>query len=175
MSTWNAYIVPLDDAVCVGKGPAVIARLHDLGIIDGFEDEDLGWYMGGTGKAYPNVMFDYIEVYDAADAAHFIPSAHTGGYGATCPACGAEVEGELRDRGEWPESHEKQDMSAIVVPCTPCGAEPLLKDVRFEIPTAMTRFFVMLADGDPSEWEPEFILEIERVLGCGTRIVMERM
>ena len=29
MSTWNAYIVPLDDGLCVGKGPAVVARLHE--------------------------------------------------------------------------------------------------------------------------------------------------
>ena len=178
MSTWNAYIVPLDDGPCVGKGPVLVTRLHELGIIDGFEDEELGWYTGGQGKAYPNVMFDYVEVYDAPDAYHFIPSATTGGYGATCPACGADVEGELRgdaDDGEWPESHEKRDMSGIVVPCRSCGARPLLKDVRFEIPTAMTRFFVMLADASPSEWEPEFLQEVERVLGCKTGIVMERM
>ena len=175
MSYWNAYIVPVDDGRCVGKGPAVVARLHELGIIDGFEDEALGWYTGGADRAYPNVMFDYVEVYDAADAYHFIPSATTGGYGARCPACGADVEGELCARGEWPASHEKRDMSGVVVRCPACGAESLLTDVRFEIPTAMTRFFVMLADGSPSEWEPEFVAEIERVLGCETRVVMERM
>jgi hypothetical protein len=66
-------------------------------------------------------------------------------------------------------------MFGIQVPCRSCGTKTPLKDLRFEIDTARTRFFVMLAHGEPSEWDAGFVPDIERVLGSKTRIVMRRM
>jgi hypothetical protein len=175
VSEWNAYIVPVDDGSCLGKGPALLAYFEAVGLIDGFDDEERGWYAGGEGPAYPNVWFEYLEVYDS-EAYLFIPSGTTGGYGATCPVCGYQLDKTLhRLRDKWPESHEKKDMLSITVPCRSCGVKTRLKDLQFEIDTAMTRFFVMLANGEPPEWDAEFVPDIERVLGCKTRIIMERM
>jgi hypothetical protein len=36
MSEWNAYILPLEDRLCVGKGPALVAHFQAIGLIDGF-------------------------------------------------------------------------------------------------------------------------------------------
>ncbi len=175
MSEWNAYIVPTDDRRCRGKGPALIAYLESVGLIDGFEDEELGWYAGGDGDAFPTVAFEYAEVYDS-EAAHFIPSGTTGGYGARCPACGADLDNTLyRLRDKWPESHEQKDMAGIVVRCRACRAITPLAGLSFEIDTAMTRFYLMLANAEPSEWEAGFLRAVEQVLGCETRVVMERM
>src|SRR5262249_41337993 len=153
----------------------VIVHLEGVGLIEGVNDEERGWYAGGDGPAYPNVRFEYLEVYDD-EAAHFIPSSTSGGYGATCPVCGFKLDKMIyRLREKWPPSHEKKDMSGIVIPCRSCGVKTPLQDLSFEIDTAMTRFFVMLADAEPPEWDGEFVPDIERVIGCKTRIVMERL
>src|SRR5262249_11861507 len=100
----------------------------------------------------------------------------TGAYGATCPICGQKLDKVLfRLRDKWPESHERKDMLGIKVPCRSCGMRTPLKDLRFGIDTAMTRFFVMLAGGEPPEWDADCVPGIERVLACRTRVVMERM
>jgi hypothetical protein len=114
-------------------------------------------------------------VYDS-EAYHFIPSGTTGGYGATCSVCGFRLDKTLfRLRDKWPQSHEKKDMSGIVVGCRSCGVKTPLRDLRFGIDTAMTRFFVMLANAEPPEWDPEFVPNIEQGLGCRMRIVLERL
>jgi hypothetical protein len=175
LSEWNACIVPVDDRRCRGKGDALIAHFQTTGLIDGFDDEEHGWYAGGEGPGYPTVHFEYLEVYDSG-AAHFIPSGTTGGYGARCPACRAELDETLyRLRDKWPESHEKKDMAGIKARCRSCGTRTPLKDLSFEIDTAMTRFFVMLANAEPEEWEGAFLRDIERIVGCKCRVVMERM
>jgi hypothetical protein len=175
LSEWNAYIVPVDDRPCRRKGDALIAHFQSTGLIDGFDDEELGWYAGGEGPGYLGVHFEYLEVYDS-DAAHFIPSGTTGGYGARCPACRAELDEALyRLRDGWPESHEKKDMAGIKVRCRSCGARTLLKDLPFEIETAMTHFFVMLANARPEEWDATFLQDVEWIVGCKCRVVMERM
>jgi hypothetical protein len=175
LSSWNAYIVPTDDSRCRGKGSALITHFQAVRLIAGFYNEELGWYAGCDGSVYPSVRFDYMQVYDS-DAAHFIPSNTSGGYGAHCPLCLAELDEVIyRLREKWPESHQQKDMSNIQVQCPNCGVRTPLKDMAFEIDTAMTRFFVMLADGEPDEWETEFITDIERTIGCKVRVVMERM
>jgi hypothetical protein len=175
LSEWNASIVPLDDWPCRGKGPALIAHLQAVGLIDGFYEEQYGWYAGGEGPGYPNVRFEFLQVYDS-EHAYFIPSGTTGRYGASCPVCGNDLDQTIyRLRDKWPESHQPADMAGLTVPCRRCGVRTLLKDLPFEIDTAMTRFFVMLDGGEPEERDREFVPAIEKVLGCRTRIVMERM
>src|SRR5580765_7601992 len=105
MAEWDACIVPTNDRMCRGKKPAVVSYFQQIGLIDGFLDEEYGWYAGGTGEKYPGISFEHIAIYDS-DAVCFLPMCHTGEYLAKCPHCKGSLDDVIYElREDWPDYH----------------------------------------------------------------------
>ncbi len=182
MSETNIFLVPIDEP----GGPRrdlkarVLSYLTEVGIIDGFYDEDLGWYAAGAksgqlfGGTAAQPAFEYAIIYDRQQA-HFVPDSHTGGFGARCTTCEAGLDEAvyqmLEDQGE---DEDAVDMAHASIRCS-CGAELPLVSLRTEIDTAVSRFYLNFCHVDSLAVDPTILSKLAALVGAPLRLVGERL
>jgi hypothetical protein len=158
-----------------------VALLERRGIIDGFYDEELGWYAAGprSGEVFSakseNPAFEYAIVYSRREA-HFVPDSHTGGFGAMCTQCLSDLDEEvyalLNEQGEGDDA---VDVSGAAFTCPTCRLAIPLTALHAEIATAVTRFFVNFCVVDTFEISPDLIQALEALVGTPIRVIPERL
>src|SRR5262245_51213922 len=101
MSDLNVYLVPADEPSPKQRniGKKILAYLEEKGIVDGFYDEEFGWYAPGPNS--PDLFadaddpaFEYVIIYDER-AAHFVPDNQSYGFGTKCIKCGIQLDEAL--------------------------------------------------------------------------------
>jgi hypothetical protein len=184
MSETNFYLVPIGDesARTRGKKHIIVEALSRRGILDGYYDEELGWFAAGprsvelfAAATIEHPAFEYAIVYDEADS-HFVPDSHTGGFGSKCQACGAELDEQLNELlDEQGSSDEPVDVAGWRILCPSCEVSNALEQLSAEIPTAVTRFFINFCVVDSVDVNPDVMRELEELLACRLYIVPERL
>ncbi len=173
----NVYLVPEDPrAADPGALSRVVRWFEQERIVGSFYDVGLGWLAPGErsellfADVRPGELgFEYLIPY-VGTASQFVPNAHTGRFGARCSACGGTLDDSLHDyiqRGD-------EDASTAALLCA-CGRRTPLERVVCDIETAVTPAYLNFCHVNSGELRAESRSAIEDVLGCGVRLVRERL
>jgi hypothetical protein len=173
----NVYVVPVDprgldpDAV-----PNVMRWLKDEGIVGQVYDEGLGWFAPGarsdllfTDVRPGEYAFEYVIPY-VGPAFQFVPNAHTGRFGATCPVC----RGDLDELLHAFVRQSTGDASTHALQCA-CGELTPVDRLGCAIETAVTPAYLNFCHVNSGELRDDVRAAIEGMLGQPTRILRERL
>src|SRR5262245_41691787 len=130
MSELNIFLVPADEPSLVKRefADVVLAFLTECGIVNGFYNEELGWFAAGSNsgnlfgkESSASPAFEYAIIYDQS-AAHFVPDSHTGGFGTKCIDCRANLDEVLYEMlDEQGEGKDAKDVRYWRITCPNCG------------------------------------------------------
>lgn len=184
MSEYNFYLVPVDEpsAGRRGIGDRILNYLEQQGVLEGFYDEELGWYAAGpksadlfTDVSAKGPAFEYAILYDRQEA-HFVPDSQTAGFGARCSGCQADLDEEVYELlEEQGEGEEVIDVAGRKLNCPKCRLPNPLVTLKAEIDTAVTRFYVNFCAVDSFNLNPEILDELQKIVGTKFRLVGERL
>ena len=185
MSELNAFLVPVDEPGpkrrAVGK--KVLAFLEEKGIVDGHYDDEPAWYAAGPNSSdlFSNVgdaddpAFEYAIIYDQSEA-HFVPDSHTAGFGAACTNCGFGLDEALYEAlAEQGEGEDAVDMVDASIECPGCRHANPLVNLKAEIPTAVTRFYINFCAVDSADFSREIVEGLENIVGAKLRVIPEQL
>lgn len=184
MSEINLFLVPRDEPRSTKRGSRqrVLDYLEEKQIINGYYNKELAWFAAGkqstslfTAQEFSGPAFLYAIIYDQ-DAAHFVPDAHTAGFGAICRFCMADLDENLyamlEDQGE---AENAKDMKEAAVTCSTCGQPNPLRSLKAMIETAVTNFYMNFCNVNSIEFAKEIKQDLEEIVGVPLRVILERM
>jgi hypothetical protein len=186
MSEINIFIVPTEEPLKFrkGLGKTINEYLENKGITEGLYDQDLGWLAAGnnSGVIFPNInisqddaAFEYAIIYNR-DAAHFVPDAHSGGFGAKCTACNTELDDILYEfLDEQGEGDNAIDVSSKSLLCPECNLPNPLVSLDTAIETCVSKFYLCFCVVDEIKVNPKIIKELEALVGSKLKIIPERL
>ncbi|MCC6738879.1 MAG: hypothetical protein IT452_07515 [Planctomycetia bacterium] len=184
MSELNVFLVPTDKPLSGRRGikDRILDYLEGRGIVAGFYDEKLEWYAAGPrsfelfrGSAAGGPAFEYAIIYDRNEA-HFVPDAHTAGFGARCVSCQADLDEPvyqvLEEQGEC---SEVKDVAAVSIRCPSCRHPNPLVTLQAEVETAVTRFYINFCAVESLDVNPAILAELREIVGAELALVVERL
>ncbi len=173
----NVYVVPEDPR---GLGPHALQRVVDWliaeGIVGCVYDQGLGWFAPGerSDLLFADVRagdqaFEYVILY-AGSSYQFVPNAHTGRFGATCPVCRGDLDEVLHAFVQQGTG----DASSHALRCS-CGVQTPVARLDCAIETAVTPAYLNFCHVNSGELRDGARAAIEAAMGRPIRIVRERL
>lgn len=105
-----------------------------------------------------------------------MPDSHTGGFGAICESCNADLDEALYEFLEKQgEADEAQDVADVAIACPSCGRCNPLVGLKAQVDTAVTRFYLNVCVVDSFDLSSEVIRDLEAIVRSPLRLVQERL
>ena len=173
----NVYVVPEDpDQLDPGALRRAVEWLASARIVGRVYDVGLGWLAPGehSDRLFADVRaghdaFEYLIPY-AGPGFQFVPNAHTGSFGATCPACGGDLDEALHAFVQ----EGTDDASTHALRCS-CGERTSVGRVSCAIETAVTPVYLNFCHVNSGELRDEARSALEAAMGRPIRVVRERL
>jgi hypothetical protein len=181
MSSSSIFVIPTAFAGTSREFALQIEReLTDLGVIDGYYDERLGWFAAGEhsqlffSSSYGEVAFEYAIIY-GSEPYRMVPD--TGIHGFTCPQCNQRIDDvvceTVSDFYDAEENGPPQDMRLIEIQCSNCRSVDRLEVIPCSQETAWTNAYINFVDFEGNlDFDKLRILE-DRI-GSHFRILYEK-
>lgn len=173
MSAISVYFIPVNKLTSGAFKPRAIQVLEQLGLIDGFyDDEEQGFAAGEV------FLFEYATIYDNT-IKRLVPPAATGGYGAVCSHCNTDVEEIFCDtiNGCYDLEFDGTalvDMAGLKLTCKSCNTTLTLDALKYRQAVSFENQyfqFTYIAE----EISPSLLSQIQMRFGTPFHLIYERI
>lgn len=155
--------------------------LREREIVGGTFDDELGWLAPGAHSGrlfdresndYPS--FEYLILRDESTY-EFVPNAHMGRFGASCPSCGSSLDDVVHEYLERQGSGLIRDVRREPFRCQGCSLLIPPGALQCDIETGVTKTYLNFCHVESDALSPKLVAELEGFLGSSIRQVQERL
>jgi hypothetical protein len=173
MSTISVYFIPVNKLTSGAFKPRAIQVLEQLGLIDGYYDEEEEGFAAGQ-----IILFEYATIYDHI-IKRLVPQTSIAGYGAVCSHCDEDVDhifyNTINDCYDAEcEGGGPVDMAGLQLTCGHCNTTTTLDALKYTQTVCFENQFIQFNDL-ADEISPSLLGQIQMRFGTPFQLVYEHM